>query len=335
MRTCNQKELLQSLASGLVFILAFGALVCGVTACSSPNSRSGRPPLFLFDQQPFDRAFQATCANRPSPPLPPGTRGYVTFTADPPLAPYARTRLETLTFSLHEVPALTIAAEPINWLKIAGVNQDHWTLNFCAKGEGDTAEEAIGYMQKISMQRTGSLLTLNNTDARGRTGGQGTLLLESPVDAPVTVHSDAAIEVHDIAGPVRISAAWGRATILNTSGLVNASANIVDFAGSQGSVSLNAFMDIDIKLSATKFRGTLNANAQRQVLAFFPPGFQTPIEVLVKEQKDFVCRADFCSKIKKDRDNSLYRFTFGDAGNVSARIVMRSMNAQVTLDTAQ
>ncbi len=218
---------------------------------------------------------------------------------------------------------------------IAGVNQDHWTLNFCAKGEGNTAEEASSYLQKVSMQRTGSLLTLNNTDARGRTGGQGTLLLDAPVDAPVTVHSDDAVEVHDIAGPVRISATWGRAKILSTSGLVNASAVIVDFAGSQGSVSLKAFMDINIKLTATHFRGNLNANAQGQVLAFFPPDFQTPVDVVVKEPKDFVCRADFCSKVKKDREGSLYRSTYGDVANATDHLKFRSENAQVTLDTAQ
>jgi len=90
---------------------------------------------------------------------------------------------------------------------------------------------------------------------------------------------------------------------------------------------------VDIKLTATKFRGNLIGNAQRQVLVFFPPGFQTPVYVLVKEPKDFVCRADFCSKIKKDRENSLYRFTYGDVPNASDRITLRSMSEQVTLDT--
>src|ERR1700741_4484281 len=106
MRTCNQEELLQSSMRGLVCMLAFGTLVCGVTACSSQTSRSERPPLFLFEKQPFERAFQANCMDRPSP-LPPNTRGYTTVTTDPPLVPYARTRFETLNFSLHEVPALT------------------------------------------------------------------------------------------------------------------------------------------------------------------------------------------------------------------------------------
>jgi hypothetical protein len=270
------------------------------------------------------------CADRPSP-LPPGTRSFATFS---PGAPYARTRLDTLSLPLNEVPALTIAAEPLNWIQIAGVNQDHWTVQFCAEGEGDTIDEANGYLQKVSMQRIGSLLTLNRTDARGLTGGQGHLLLTAPVGAPVTMHSDSAVEVHDMAGPVRISA-LGRATILNTTGRVDAFAMIVDFAGSQGLVALNASWDIDIKLTATKFRGNLGANAQRQVHALFPPGFQTPVEILVNRPKDFVCRADFCSKFKKDRVNFLYRFTYGDIEGTSDQIGMRSMDAQVVLDTTQ
>jgi hypothetical protein len=253
-----------------------------------------------------------SCADRPSP-LPPGTHA---FLAVSPQAPYARTRLDTLNLPLYEVPALTIAAEPVNWIHIAGANQDHWALQFCAKGEGNTIDEANGYLQKISMERTGSLLTLNNSDAHGLTGGQGNLLLTAPAGAPVTVDSQAAVEVHDMAGPIRVSA-LGRTVILNTTGRVDALAKIVDFAGSQGSVSLNAVWDIDIKLTATKFRGNLGANAQRQVHALFPPGFETPVDVLVNRPQDFVCRADFCSKIKKDRENSLYRFTYGNAEGAS------------------
>jgi len=329
MRACETEEPLQGSMKNVripVLIFAFSALMFHVTACSSHNSELQPPPLFLFNERPF----QMNCADRPAP-LPPGTHAFLTVS---PQARYARSRLETLDLMRQEVAALTLAAEPVNWIQIQGANQNRWTLNFCATGEGNTVEEANGYMHQISMERTGSLFTLNNTDARGLNGGEGTLLLDAPAEAPVTVHSDAAVEVHDMAGPVRISA-LGRATILNTSGLVEASAMIVDFAGSQGAVALNASWDIDIKLTAKQFRGNLNANAQRRVQGLFPPGFQTPVNVLVNRPKDFVCRADFCSKIKKDRENSLYRFSYGDIANGSDHIGLRSENAQVTLDTTQ
>jgi hypothetical protein len=309
--------------SGSVFILAFGAVIGGALACSSQDPGSQPAPLFLFNERPFP----FDCTGRPSQ-LPPGTHSWVGFS---PQAPYARTRLDTLNLPRYEVPALTIAAESLNWLQIAGVNQDHWTVQFCATGEGNTIDEANGYLRKISMRRTGGLLTLENTDPHGLTGGHGNLLLSAPAEAPVTVHSDAAVEVHDMTGPVRISA-LGRTTILNTSGLVDASAMIVDFAGSQGSVALNASWDIDIRFTAQQFHGNLGANAQRQLHALFPPGFETPMEILVNRPRDFVCRADFCSKFKKDRDNSLCRFTYGATANVADHIGLRSKNAQVTLD---
>lgn len=328
MRAFNKVQILRDSVMhfrGLVFLVAFSALLGGVIACSSQNSRPLPVPLFIFDERPFHFG----CTDRPSPP-PPGAHAFITSS---PQAPYARTRLDTLTLPLDEVPALTIAAEPMNWIQIAGANQDHWTVQYCAEGEGNTIDEANGYLQKVSMQRTGSLLTLNNTDARGLTGGRGHLLLTAPAGAPITVHSGA-VEVHDMTGPVRISA-LGRATILNTTGRVDAFAQIVDFAGSQGSVALNASWDVEIKLTATTFRGNLSANAQRQVQALFPPGFQTPIEVYVTRPKDFVCRADFCSKIKKDRVNTLYRFTYGNVAIGADHIGMRSENSQVTLDTMQ
>ena len=285
---------------GFLSLLVFSGLIGAGNSCSSQNPKPGQIPFSIFDERPFHFG----CVDRPSP-LPPGTRGFVTFS---PQAPYARTRLETLNLPLDEVPALTIAAEHTNWLQIIGANQDHWGVQFCAEGEGDTIDEANGYLRKVSMRRTGSLLTLSETDARGLTGGKGNLLLTAPASAPLTVHSDAAVEVHDMA-------------------------MIIDYSGSQGAVELNASWDIDIKITETTFRGNLAANAQRQVNAFFPPGFQTPVEVLVDHPKDFVCRADFCSKMKKDRVNSLYRFTYGSAESASAHIGMRSMNAQVVLDT--
>ena len=329
MRACNRKQLSADSvirARGPGFILAFSALLSAVIACSSQNSRPSPFPFTIFDERPFHFG----CADRPSPP-PPGAHGYATFS---PQAPYARTRLDTLNLPLYEVPALTLAAEPPNWIQIAGADQDHWTVQFCAIGEGNTIDEANGYLQRTSMQRTGSLLTLSNTDARGLIGGHGNLLLTAPAGAPVTVHSDAAVEVHDMAGPVRVSA-LGRAVILNTTGRVDVWAMAIDFAGSQGSVFLNASQEIDFKITATKFRGNLGANAQREVHAYFPPGFQTPVDVLVDRPKDFVCRADFCSKFKKDRVNSLYRFTYGDIEGASDHIGIRSMDAQVVLNTTQ
>src|ERR1035437_11197321 len=89
------------------------------------------------------------CADRPAP-LPPGTHSFMTFS---PRAPFARTPLDTLDLPLYQVPSLTIAAEPMNRIQIAAGSQDSWTFHFCAMGEGKTADEANGFLQKTSIDR--------------------------------------------------------------------------------------------------------------------------------------------------------------------------------------
>ncbi len=66
-------------ARGPVFMLAFSAvlvfsaLIGGVTSCSNRDAKSQPPPLFLFDERPF----QMNCGDRPAK-FPPGTTGVVT-----------------------------------------------------------------------------------------------------------------------------------------------------------------------------------------------------------------------------------------------------------------
>ncbi len=303
-------------------IYAVGALLFGVTACSSQkaNPRYGQLVATTFYEHPF----QFNCSPSPPPQSAPA------FTTGSRPALYARSRSNALDLPLSAVPSLTIAAELGNLVEIAASPQARWIVHYCATGKGNTPEEADVNLQKVSMQRTGSLLTLNSPG----TIGYGRLLLDVPAGAPLTVHSDDPLEIHDLSGPVRVSS-LGRAVILNTTGRVDVLAMAVNFAGSQGSVFLNASQDISFMITATRFQGSLGANAQHQVNAYFPPGFQTPVEVFVTRPKDFVCRADFCSKMKKGRQDLLYRFTYGKTEGASDGIGMRSMDAQVVLDTIQ
>ena len=189
-----------------------------------------------------------------------------------PSVRYARTRLETLDLPIKEAPALTIAADPVHMIQIESGSQNRWKVQFCAKGNGDTPEEATGYQRGVTMQRLGSLLTLNGTESHGLYGGEGTLLVETPPGAPVTVHSWGAIEVHDVDGPVRIVATRGCATVLNTSGLVDASAQIIDYASSRGEATLNDDWELNLGFTEQQFHGHLQVYAQQVVHAFFPQG---------------------------------------------------------------
>ncbi|MFP5275550.1 MAG: hypothetical protein ACLGPM_00425 [Acidobacteriota bacterium] len=306
-------------AQELLSVFAVSALVA-VIACSSQKVH--RHYGITVASNFYERPFHFDCSPAP---LQPGSSAFTTGSRQ---ALYARSRSHVLDLPLRAAPSLTIAAELGNIVEIAASPQDRWIAHYCATGKGNSPQEADGNLKKIAMQQTGSLLTLNSPGAIG----SGRLLLEVPAGAPLTVHSDDPLEIHDLSGPVRVSS-LGRAVILKTTGRVDVWAMAVNFAGSQGSVFLNASRDINFMIAATRFQGSLGANAQHQVNAYFPAGFQTSVDVLVNRPKDFICRADFCSKFKKDREGGLYRFTYGDAQSGTDRIGIRSMAGQVLLAT--
>jgi hypothetical protein len=317
-----------------VILLCVGVVIFGMLAWltlakvkaanSNRSYEQQAAPEFLFEQRPIP--FQ--CADRPQP-LPPGQHSWLTFSGT---APYARTRAETLNLPLADVPALTIASDSSGRVRVAGKEQSDWKLQFCAVGEGDTAEEARQYLDQVSMSRTGSLISLE-AGRRARTGSHGDLWAQVPRDAPLTLHTIGAIEVRDLSGPLRISAG-GRATILHTTGIVEADGEIVDFAGARGQVRLNSFSEIDIKLTGPRFLGNLTAYGQREVRVLVPHGFESPIEVMVDQKKDLVCRADFCSQMKQKRFGGAYIFRKYAANEEAAldHIFFRSDHSTVVID---
>jgi len=318
-----------------IILLCVGVVCLGLSAwlvaARCPNANAMRnyerqaASEFLFEQRPF----QFHCEDRPQP-LPPGP--YMWFgTSNTP--PYARTRIETLNIPLTKAPALTIASEPSNLIRVAGADQDFWQLQFCAMGEGDSAAEATQSLGTVSMTRTGSLISLGATRS-GRNDSRGDLLAQVPRDAPLTVHTIGAIELRNLNGPLRVSAVGGRATILNTTGTVDADGEIVDFAGAHGRVHLSSYSEIDIKLTGPRFLGSLSAYAQREVRVLVPRGFESPIEVMVENKKDLVCRADFCVHMKLEKHPGALFFK-KDAGSSAAaldRVWFRSDHSTVVID---
>jgi hypothetical protein len=81
--------------------------------------------------------------------------------------------------------------------------------------------------------------------------GQAELAVEAPRDAGVVIHASyAATQVRDVAGAVRIAATHARASILNTTGLLDVTAGTVDFAGCAGRVTISAEMDANLKMTS-------------------------------------------------------------------------------------
>jgi hypothetical protein len=285
---------------------------------------------FLFERRPF----RSECAN--------GKAGreegsaHVVLGGNQP--PYRVTRSGELTLSRSDVPSLTITADPSQSVAMGGSSRSDWSLRYCATSGGRSEEEARAQLQHISMTHLGSTVSLNAPPVTDGLQLRGSLIVNAPKDAPSVIHASyAAVEILDMTGPVRVTAAHARATILDTTGQVDAAAFVVDFAGSRGSISLSAEAEINLKMTAARFEGQLLAWSQGPVRVLVPSGFMTPFQVLVNRPQDFVCRADFCSKVKRDRrkDNGLYVFTYaGDGATSPERMHLRSEQATVVIDSA-
>jgi hypothetical protein len=309
-----------------VFLFSLGALFTANASDSQSKYEQQAAPEFLFQRRPLG----SECADRT-----PGQRTEPRVRLElSPQAAYKRTRAETLTFSRADVPALTVTADPSSIVEVAGSSRVDWSLRFCAQGEGNSEGEAREHLQELSMSRIGSAVSLNGPGFRQQAGRMGQLKVDAPADVPVVVHvSFGAVDVRDMAGPVRVTAMHGRARILDTVGKVDATGFVVDFAGSKGTVVLSAEAEINLKLSTARFEGTLTAWAQRAVRVLVPQASQTPFQAVVNRPQDFICRTDFCSKVKQDKKDGLYVFTYvGDGSTPPELMHLRSEQATVVID---
>lgn len=186
------------------------------------------------------------------------------------------------------------------------------------------------------MSRLGSTVSVNSPPLGENGHRRGSLLVDAPADAPVVIHaSNSAVQVRDLFGQVRITASHARATILDTTGRVDASAFVIDFAGSRGIVNLGAEAEINLKMTAPRFDGELVAWAQRPVRVLVPTGFSTPFQATVNRPQDFVCRTNFCSKVTQEKKDDLYVFTYiGDGTAPPERFHLRSEHSTVVVDTS-
>jgi hypothetical protein len=290
------------------------------------NDSDLRPAAeFLFERKPFLSVCADTTVNRGQ------YRGRLVVGRQ---ASSSLTRPEELTLSRVEVPALTITADPNSRIRITGGSRDHWFLRFCGRGDGNNEAEARDHLAQRSMARIGSTVSVNGPAPSDHPQTRASLAVDAPANAPIVVHvSHASIEVFDMVAPVRVTATQGRATILDTEGQVDASAFVVDFAGSSGRITLSAVAEINLKMNNPRFDGTLFASAQGPVRMLVPPGFMTPFEASVLCPENFVCRTNFNSQIKRDRKNTWYRFTYGGDSAGAELIHLYSEKRTIVVDT--
>ena len=285
----------------------------------------------LFERRPLVR----DCADRrPGDNEVHGRRSVLVVGNQPP---YHLTRREELALPRMEAPALTITSDPYNSIAVFGSSGPDWAIAFCAQADGENESEAHTRLQQISLTATGSTISLTGPGLYENQHRRGDLVVEGPTNAAVVVHgSYTSVDVRDMAAPVRIAATHARARILGTTGQLDVTAGVIDFAGSCGRVTLSAEAEINLKMTTKSFDGTLSAWAQRPVRMLVPPGFTTPIEVVVRHAEDFVNRTEFSSDVKQKRLGELYVFTLGvdDGGQNQAVLHLRSDESTVVIDTA-
>lgn len=247
-------------------------------------------------------------------------------------APYARSRItEDMKLSRTDVPALTITSGPSGHICVVGSKRDEWSLGLSVVGEGDSEAEALQVANAASLVVSGATVNLRGPGAHR---AQSQLIVEAPDDAQATIHASfAPVTVRNMSGPVRVTAMRARATILNTSGQVDACAPVIDFAACEGHVILSAEWDINLKFISDSYRGQLTAWAQRSVRVLIPETFRTAFQVVVNRPQDFVCRAKFREELRQEQTGGLVAFSFAGDGTTSPESIhLRSEHAQIIID---
>ena len=279
-------------------------------------------PEFLFERRPL----------RLWPAVAPQPGEAVLVVGNQPA--HCVTRHEERVIARDDAAILTVTSDPNNSIAVVVSDGLDWKLSFWAEGGGQKESQADQRLQSCLFSVTGTTVSLSRPDGIDGLDARSELLVEAPHDAGVVIHgSYAAVEVRDLRGPVRIAATHARATILNTSGQVDATAGVVDFAGSRGRITLSAEAEINLKITAPEFDGAVIAWAQQSVRMLVPEGFSTPFKAIVGSRDDFVCRADFRSRVKQNRQGELYVYTYDvSADRRRNHLHLRSEASTVVID---
>jgi len=266
---------------------------------------------FLFDARPM-----STPCDRISPTLP---RVEI---VGPPIAPAVCHRAEELSLSTTEMPALAIDAGNQTDVSIIGSEADLYKVRFCAQAGGSDQNDARVSLDKIALNHTGRLLEVRTPQYSRERPVNAWLRIEASRRRAVTVKGTYSyMEVFGIDAPVHISTTHARIKLLDVSGEVEAasSVGIIDFAGDRGQIQLQAdgeIGEINLKPTAARFRGTLDASAEVAIRVLLPPGFESPFEAIVDRPELFVCRAALAPQVRRHSRGGAVVFSYGSGDPV-------------------
>src|SRR5215467_11095839 len=283
--------------------------------------------LFSFEEYPA----RSSCDEIP-PPSGKGAKVYTILSG----TEFALHRKDQLTLASREVSELTVRPRSA-MVSISGAQADSWSVELCASAGKLLGPDAQSILDSIRLARTGNTLSLAGPEKYDPDRpSRAELYITAPKELPVTVDgSYSYVEVRGINAPVKVRTSNARVKILQTAGKVDADATgmgIIDFVGSQGDVRLNADTELNLKLAAPVFDGSLSGTANQAIRVVLPDNFSTPFEAEVRKPADFVCRAEFCKQIKHQhlKDTELFQF-----GPPNAALRFTSNHGQVIVDSLE
>lgn len=220
-------------------------------------------------------------------------------------------------YSASDLAALNIDLAPMSMVSITGNEGSRYSFGLHAEAACDDPQQARALLERLSFTREGSTLVLRNPPSLPGVLCRSYLDVLTPADRAIVVTGTySAVQLFGIRAPVTISTTHGKISFFETAGRVDAVANDggwIVFEGDRGRARLNADLGIDLKLTAARFDGTLEAAANGEVRVLLPPDFLTGIEVHVRAGSQFVCRSRIRSRFRRRRAGGGRVFCYGEA----------------------
>jgi hypothetical protein len=260
--------------------------------------------------------FEAREMTTPCDPVPPGRARLVGRSRGPVSAPFVCKRSEHLAFSAMDMPELVLDVDQTR-VSIAGADADGYDVRFCAQARGPSENETRQLLEHVTLARTGGSLKVRKPKHSFDRAINAWLRIAAPRHRPVTVNgSYSYTEIFGMDAWVRVVTTHARVKLLGVAGDVSATAHVgvVDFAGDSGRIRLNAdgeIGEINLKLTAPRFEGTLEATAEAAIRVLLSPAFESSFEAVVDRPERFVCCADIAPQIRRHDREGRAVFAYG------------------------
>ena len=291
--------------------VAISCVACGL-ATSKQDPRLDPPSRSQFEWNPAISACDPpprAAAVLDSPP-----RARAVFKVIPPTL-YNLTRSDELSFPVSEISAPSFNVQS-SLIAVNGSDGNAYNVRLCAEAGAPDQATAQALLEKIRLTRDGNTVRLMSPMASSRElRSSADLHVTAPRDAPISISGTyAALAVHDVNAPIKLTTTHARITVLGTTADVDAAVKefgIIDFSGSRGNVHLDAPTEINLNFIGQKFGGTLSARTGGVIRVLLPAGFASSLEADVTKDGNFLCRADICGNVKRNRISGRVVFSYG------------------------